>query len=295
MLVLAALLSAVAVITAAALKATLLAGPPARLEITNFRGRVVPSVGGLVILMTVLVCEALLAMAALLKPVGLSGSRAFSPAAIPDTFVSGDHAGFILLVVGFFALGLLDDLAGSGKDKGLRGHLTAMKQGRLTTGAVKLLGGGLIAFVAASLWELRIFPALVDALLVALAANLINLLDLRPGRASKWFLIGWLPMVLIGWHQPWAPLSAVVATAVIVWIGTDLAERGSLGDSGSNLLGAVLGAGAALVAPTGVKILLVLLLGALTAASERFSFTKVIEDTPALRWFDSLGRVREEN
>ena len=87
-----------------------------------------------------------------------------------------------------------DDLAGArpeqARDKGLAGHLAALKAGRVSAGAVKVAGIGAAA-VAAALLTRRGHGAgaLVDGVLttglVAGTANLINLLDLRPGRAGK--------------------------------------------------------------------------------------------------------------
>jgi len=62
-----------------------------------------------------------------------------------------------------------------------------------------------------------------------------------------------------------------------------------LGDCGANALGAALGAAAAGL-PRPARIALLAGITALTAASEKVSFTKVIERTPALRWLDMLGR-----
>jgi hypothetical protein len=74
----------------------------------------------------------------------------------------------------------------------------------------------------------------------------------------------------------------------------DLDERVMLGDCGANALGALLGVGlAARTGPWGRAGLLIGL-AALTAASEKVSFTKVIEATPGLRELDALGRRRPE-
>ena len=62
-----------------------------------------------------------------------------------------------------------------------------------------------------------------------------------------------------------------------------------LGDCGANALGATLGAAAAGL-PRPARIALLAAITGLTAASEKVSFTKVIERTPALRWLDMLGR-----
>ncbi len=71
---------------------------------------------------------------------------------------------------------------------------------------------------------------------------------------------------------------------------TDLAGEAMLGDTGANSAGALLGS--ALVQATGRRGRLVSLavLTALTLASEKVSFTQVIESTPVLRDLDALGR-----
>ena len=96
--------------------------------------------------------------------------------------------------LGAGALGALDDLAGDSSSKGLRGHLTALAHGELTTGAVKILGLAVTGLVSAALVDrpraggaraLGAVDTLVAGAVVAGAANLLNLLDLRPGRALK--------------------------------------------------------------------------------------------------------------
>ena len=81
--------------------------------------------------------------------------------------------------------------------------------------------------------------------------------------------------------------------AALALLPEDLGERAMLGDAGANALGAMLGASAAgLSRPA--RIALLAGIAGLTAASEKVSFTKVIERTPALRWLDMLGRPGPE-
>ncbi|GAB3843458.1 hypothetical protein GCM10029963_18340 [Micromonospora andamanensis] len=253
------------------------------LERTNFRGRTVTLAAGPAL------------------AVGASAAVVGGAASVPAgaaTLVAGLGAG---------AVGLYDDVVGARPEqkaaKGFAGHLAALRQGRVTAGLVKIVGVGAAGLGAAVL--LAADPAVaghrrrqrqgalgrgVDVLLgagvVAGTANLVNLLDLRPGRALKSGLLLGVPLSA-GRHGGIAS-GAVGAAAGL--LPADLAEDVMLGDSGANALGAVLGvAMAARTGPVGRAGLLAVLAG-LTAASEKVSFTKVIASTPGLRELDALGR-----
>lgn len=247
-------------------------------------------------------------------------------------------SGMPLLLVGFaFAFGLVDDMFGSSGHKGFGGHLGALKQGRLTSGALKLLGIGMVAAfygwsasaryidgvgesVGGSL--LRIGAWVLATLVIGLATNLFNLLDLRPGRAIKSYIVMVLPLAVgfavtvLDSYSAFAEsvgdaagaASAVGATewgvmilaSVIMFLGPvlaiwryDLGESGMLGDAGSNVLGAIVGFLLVGVLPAwGVLVAAVVLLG-LNLLSERVSFSAVIERVGVLRRLDSLGRLAE--
>jgi UDP-N-acetylmuramyl pentapeptide phosphotransferase/UDP-N-acetylglucosamine-1-phosphate transferase len=194
------------------------------------------------------------------------------------------------------AFGVLDDLKGSGKRRGLRGHLGALRDGEVTTGAVKLAGLAATGAVGAALLRHeggRVDYA-VNAGLIAGGANLLNLFDLRPGRAIK---VGALSAALISSAaavagRPAHGVAAVAAPvgAALAVLPEDLGERAMLGDAGANSLGAMLGAAAAATLPRPARIGLLTGIIALTALSEKVSFTKVIARTPALNWLDMLGR-----
>ncbi|MFB9840245.1 hypothetical protein ACFFNX_49665, partial [Actinoallomurus acaciae] len=125
---------------------------------------------------------------------------------------------------------------------------------------------------------------LINGALVAGGANLLNLFDLRPGRAIKVGALAALPGTLSGSAVTAAPFGAAVAL-----LPEDLGERAMLGDAGANALGALLGLSAAHL-PRPVRLGILTGVVALNAASEFVSFTKVIQATPALRWLDQLGR-----
>lgn len=94
------------------------------------------------------------------------------------------------------ALGVVDDLHGSGDVKGLRGHLGALATGEVTSGSLKLAGlaaAGVISGTMARGGRGGVIDALLAGAVVAGAANFANLLDLRPGRAGKAFLLASAP------------------------------------------------------------------------------------------------------
>ncbi len=198
--------------------------------------------------------------------------------------------------LGSGAVGLLDDLAEQGASKGLRGHLGALRRGEITTGLVKIVGIGVSGLLAAAMARPRdggagrvvaVLDVLGSGALVAGTANLVNLFDLRPGRALKVVLLHAPALVSPG---PGAPLVAVAVGTAAALLPEDLAERAMLGDCGANSLGAVLGTAA--VATRSRRGRLAALTGvvALILASEKVSFTRVIAATPGLREFDQLGR-----
>ncbi|PJI95288.1 hypothetical protein [Luteimicrobium subarcticum] len=215
-------------------------------------------------------------------------------------------AAVALATAGAGALGVVDDLAEdtTTRTKGLRGHLGALREGRLTTGGLKVLGIGASAFVAACVAPPRSRSAagravdvVVDTALVAGTANLVNLLDLRPGRALKASVVLSALAGLGGALTPAAQgvtgagaLTGVAGGAAAAAAPADLGERDMLGDGGANALGALVGTQAALALPRPARLALLAGVVAATLASERVSFSAVIDRTPALRAVDRWGR-----
>src|SRR5205807_9674243 len=99
---------------------------------------------------------------------------------------SGARALTLFAALGFGFLGLVDDVVGGGHAQGFRGHLRELFRGRLTTGGFKLVGGAAVGLVLAGAKDSGSLGRLfADAALIALAANLANQLDRRPGRVIK--------------------------------------------------------------------------------------------------------------
>jgi UDP-N-acetylmuramyl pentapeptide phosphotransferase/UDP-N-acetylglucosamine-1-phosphate transferase len=253
-------------------------GAPA-LERTNYRGRALATGGGLIIVLAVLVVEAV--------------RTALAEFGVGDELSDNLLRSTVLFACFAFAfLGLVDDLLGSETDRGFRGHLRALAHGRITTGALKLFGGGVVAIVlTAAPGDVSGRRLLADAALVALAANLGNLLDRAPGRTIKVGLLAYVPLAIAAGTSAIGLALAPVVGAASGLLPADLRERLMLGDTGANLLGAVLGLGVVLEASRPVRTGVLLVLVGLNLVAERVSFSKVIDATPGLRHLDRLGRV----
>lgn len=256
------------------------------LERTNFRGRTVTLAAG----------PALAVGAATAGALGAGSAPAGAAA--------------LLAGVGAGAVGLYDDVVGARPEqktaKGFAGHLAALREGRVTAGLVKIAGVGAAGLGAAALLAAdprvaahprrqragvlgRGLDVLLGAGVVAGTANLLNLLDLRPGRALKSGLLLGAPLT----GGPYGGIAAGAVGAAGALVREDLDERVMLGDSGANALGALLGVSlAARTGPLGRAGVLAVL-AALTAASEKVSFTQVIQRTPGLRELDALGRLAD--
>jgi UDP-GlcNAc:undecaprenyl-phosphate/decaprenyl-phosphate GlcNAc-1-phosphate transferase len=227
------------------------------------------------------------------EPVTLLEGPAVAVGAIAGALIRGGPArsGAALAVAGAgaAAFGAYDDLAGSGDRRGFRGHLGALRHGEVTTGAVKLGGIGITGLVSAALTGGSPADVVINAGLVAGGANLLNLFDLRPGRAIKVAVASGVLIGAAGVRGGNGTGVAAPVAAALALLPEDLGERAMLGDCGANALGAMLG-GAAAALPRPARIALLAGIAGLTAASEKVSFTKVIERTPPLRWLDMLGR-----
>jgi len=226
---------------------------------------------------------------------GLRVSLAEGPAYVVGAAAVAVFAGPapVIATLGAGGFGAVDDFAGDSRSKGLKGHLGALAHGEVTTGALKILGIGatglLAAWVADRGTDASLVSTLVGGAVIAGAANLGNLFDLRPGRALKVVVLTGAPMLLARDATTRTAAAAAIGTALGL-LPDDLAGRTMLGDTGANAAGALVGT--AYVGSVGLpgRLAALSVLAGLTLASEKVSFTKVIESTPVLRELDRLGR-----
>jgi UDP-GlcNAc:undecaprenyl-phosphate GlcNAc-1-phosphate transferase len=266
--------------------AAVLAGPwvadmrRAGLTRENYAGRAVAFPAG-----AVLIACSLLALA----PLAVLNDRADLDLLDPEL------RRWIVYVLGVALLGLIDDALGRGAaadtPRGWRGHARAILDGRFSTGAIKAAGALALAAYAVSGRGREGLDYVADLALLLLATNLFNLLDLRPGRVEKAFAALLAGLCLGAWSAEPVELLGIFIGPVLVGAVFTLRERAMLGDTGSNLVGALAGISMLVVLDdTGRWIALAAVL-ALTIYGEFRSISKTIEQIPLLRWIDSIGRV----
>jgi UDP-GlcNAc:undecaprenyl-phosphate/decaprenyl-phosphate GlcNAc-1-phosphate transferase len=245
----------------------------------NYRGREVAFPAGIGI-----VTAALVALIPLALIDELGDSNVFR----------ADTGPVIAYVLGVALLGLLDDLVGSvaaDQPRGWRGHARTTISGGLSTGALKAAGSLGIALYVMSGRGLSAAEYLLAVALLLLATNLFNLLDLRPGRSIKALII--LGAGLTIGSQDVHPLWTVglFVGPMLVLLPLDLRERAMLGDTGSNVVGAVAGFWLVLTLNTLGQAIALGLIAIATVYGEFRSISSLIEKTPGLRHLDSLGRA----
>jgi UDP-GlcNAc:undecaprenyl-phosphate/decaprenyl-phosphate GlcNAc-1-phosphate transferase len=251
----------------------------------NYRGLVIPAASG-----TLIVLAALLA----LGPLAALDELADADTLAPET------GSALVFVIGVAVLGLLDDLLGGRRPagaaidrdapRGLRGHARAAARGEFSTGLLKAAGTVGLALYVLSGNGRSASAYLVGAGVLVLSTNLFNLLDLRPGRAGKVFVAFGVVLTLGSWNTYALRALGLFIGPALVLLPYDLSERAMLGDTGSNVLGAVAGLWLIVaLGPTGEAIALAVL-ALLTLYGEFRSISTLVETNAILRRLDSLGR-----
>jgi UDP-N-acetylmuramyl pentapeptide phosphotransferase/UDP-N-acetylglucosamine-1-phosphate transferase len=249
----------------------------------NYRDRPLPVPFGVLAL-----AAGMLALIPLTLLARLASTDVFEPQALP----------IAVYALGVLALGLVDDTLsfqrpgeGAGApQRGWRGHGAAALRGELSTGVLKAAGSLGLALFAMSYLGLSNGRWLLAAGVLVLATNVFNLLDLRPGRSTKAFVLlgAGLSIGSTDLRPLWA-LGLFAAPALVAGV-YDLRERAMLGDTGANLLGALAGLWLVLTLSGTGQLVALALLAVVTLYGELRSISALVERTPLLRELDSWGR-----
>lgn len=196
---------------------------------------------------------------------------------------------FIFGMISMFFAGVLDDIIGNRDVSGLKGHFKSLLKGNLTTGGFKALFGGFVGVIISIAISKSIVDIIVNTLIIALSTNLMNLLDLRPGRAIKAYLVimTTLFLTLTGYVKA---LPLLIVPNVLAYFSQDLKARAMMGDTGSNVLGISIGILVVLGYSLKIRLLWLVFLILIHLITEKYSLTKIIEKNKFLNYIDKLGR-----
>ncbi len=253
----------------------------------NYRGRSVAFPAGIAV-----IAAALVALVPLALIDQLDDGKVFRP----------ETGAVVTYVLGVALLGLIDDVVGSGAlgiseqdgpgpPRGWRGHARATLHGRFSTGTLKAAGSLGIALFVLRGRGVDTGEYLLAVALLVLATNLFNLLDLRPGRSAKALILLGAGLTIGSRDvQPLWTLGLFIGP-VLVLLPLDLRERAMLGDTGSNVIGAIAGLWLVLALSTLAQGIALGVIAVVTVYGEFRSLSELIERTPLLRQLDSLGRA----
>lgn len=207
--------------------------------------------------------------------------------------IEAEFMTFFIVITSLALVGFIDDVVGDATIKGIKGHVSELINGRISTGGIKLIMGVSVGLLISSYYHKSLIAWAIYGMLFSLWVNFINLMDLRPGRAIKAFLLASIVLMIFGgFSNIWMfiPLMA----ALPFYIKGEMEERYMLGDAGSNLLGGIAGLYAvetvSLIPAAAMAAVLLLI----HAISEYYSLSRFIESIPPLRFIDELGRVKTD-
>ncbi len=235
----------------------------------NFKGETIPSGLGLLLIINYLMLFPLLFLYPMVDPL------------MPLL------KGFLLGVVAL--IGIADDFMGD-HSRGFKGHVKVLlKEKRFTSGGLKAAVGLLSGVILGLYIGSNVMDLVINALIFAFSVNLFNLMDVRPGRSLKLYIVFSFLLLLWGRDQI-VLLSIPILGAALRILPLDLKEQGMLGDVGSNLLGASVGFFLVFIGELPIKIFLLGVFILFQWVGDHISFSKLIERNNTLRYLDNLGR-----
>ncbi|WP_165842210.1 hypothetical protein [Paenibacillus xerothermodurans] len=264
----------------------------------NFRGERIPTACGLLL---PLLLAAEVAVRLIADRAVTAGGTGPTVAAAQDAVVFWTYG----LGVGLVAfVGFIDDAMGVKHVKGLSGHWSEWREQRvISTGVVKAGGTAIAAlwFVLPISRNESIWQIVCQIVMLALMANGVNLLDVRPGRALKVFFLLFAAIAVeatasgytswYGWQGALPYVLPVLAGACALF-RPDLQGKLMIGDSGANVLGFAAGCWSIMFCSAALQIAMLAACVLLHGLAWRSSLSHAIERHPLLLWLDLLGRGR---
>lgn len=199
--------------------------------------------------------------------------------------------GTALVIMG--SVGLYDDIFGDSETKGIKGHFkNLIIKRKISTGIIKALVGGIIAFIGAFIFKVEPLEIVVAFLIILLFTNTFNLFDLRPGRCIKMFFLTAIFLIIMAYYLENNNILLLypILGCILGYSAYDFNERSMLGDAGSNSIGMSVGIISVLVLPFSINFIIVLVLIMLHWYTEKNSINSAIENNHFLTLIDNWGR-----
>ncbi len=193
-----------------------------------------------------------------------------------------------LTIIGF--TGFIDDTIGDKNVKGFRGHINSLLNGNLTTGMLKAINGFFCSIIFIIIFNKGIYQNTLNIILIVLFTNFINLLDLRPGRSIKTFILISIFLAFSSINKEYDVLIFSMLGISIAYLPIDIKANAMIGDTGSNSLGITLGMYTCLTQPYIIKVIIIIILIIIHIVSETNSITKIIKNNNTLSYLDNIGR-----
>lgn len=199
---------------------------------------------------------------------------------------------FLSIITLVYMIGMLDDLLGTSEIKGVKGNINALVSKRFSTGIIKAIFIVVIAcyiyyFFNEEYWILK-------GIVTALATNLFNMLDLRPGRCIKSYYPFFILFSFsnIRWTKE---LFLVFSIVITIYYLLDAYGFSMLGDSGSNLMGFIIGLILSEIIGTNLIVLTALFCILLVSQVllDKFSLTNILGSNPLLDYIDRFLTERQ--
>jgi UDP-GlcNAc:undecaprenyl-phosphate/decaprenyl-phosphate GlcNAc-1-phosphate transferase len=237
------------------------------LSAINYQGELIPTGSGLIFILGAILFWALLLILDI------------------DNELTVEKYIFIISIIG--GVGLIDDLIGNKEFQGYKGHLKQLFKGKLTTGGLKAIVALLISILVVNNGR-SIIETIINIFIFLLMTNFLNLLDLRPGRSIKIFILLSLFLFLLQ-KKLWI-IFLPIYIIIIFYLPYELRGEIMLGDTGSNILGAISGLAYSMFPHYYIKIPIFIILLIINILAERISLSKIIKNNRILNYLDNLGK-----
>ncbi|MDI6618128.1 MAG: hypothetical protein QME45_05550 [Clostridiales bacterium] len=241
----------------------------------NYRGGTVSNSAGILFIIYILIASAALELAAMMK----YDYRSLK-------------ASILVICTGTLSAALaghIDDGFADGR-KGIRQHIGAALNGKVTSGFLKAMFCILISFTICAFSGFRGISLILNVVLLCLSQNFFNMMDLRPGRAIKVYGVFFLFLLILRADAFYLGVNSGFMLLLLFYVPYEFKEICIMGDTGSNTIGML--AGLSLISSDNIiiKTVILLLLLLIEFYGDRKSISALIEKSSILKYIDRLGR-----